>query len=107
LTNSETPPAGLSREARRRWTALVEEFAIGDSAGLQILATALEAFDRMRQAQRRVKKDGPVFKDRFGQMKAHPLLTIERDARAAWLASLKALNLDIEPLRDRVGRPGG
>jgi glutathione S-transferase len=45
--------------------------------------------------------------DRFGQPKPHPLLATERDARAQFLAALKALNLDLEPLRDRVGRPGG
>lgn len=100
-------PGGLSVEARRRWSALVSEYSIVDAAGVQILATALEAFDRMRQAQRRIRKDGTTTKDRFGQLRAHPLLVIERDARAAWLAGLKALNLDLEPLKDRPGRPGG
>ena len=46
-------------------------------------------------------------RDRYGQLKAHPAVNIERDARAAMLAALKAMNLDVEPLRDRPGRPGG
>jgi hypothetical protein len=86
---------------------LVTEYAIADAAGLQILATSLEAFDRLRAAQRAIKRDGQTMKDRFGQVRAHPLLSVERDARAAWLAGLKALNLDLEPLHDRVGRPPG
>ena len=45
--------------------------------------------------------------DRFGQVKSHPLLSVERDSRAQYLAALKALNLDLEPLRDKPGRPGG
>ncbi len=44
--------------------------------------------------------------DRFVQRKPHPLLAAERDARAQMLAALKALNLDLEPLKDR-GRPPG
>ncbi|MEP7307326.1 MAG: P27 family phage terminase small subunit [Acidobacteriota bacterium] len=100
-------PAGLSAEAKRRWRALVEEYQITDAAGLQILQTHCEAFDRMRDCQRAIKKDGLVSTDRFGQQKAHVLTSVERDARVSMLSSLKQLNLDIEPLRDRPGRPGG
>jgi P27 family predicted phage terminase small subunit len=101
------PPQALSKAARSRWRQLVDEYAITDPAGLQILEAALEAFDRMRAAQRTIKKDGATFKDRYGQPRAHPLLVVERDSRAAMLAALKQLNLDLEPLRDRPGRPGG
>lgn len=48
-----------------------------------------------------------TFTDRFGQIKAHPLLPVERDARAAFLAGLRSLNLDFEPLHDGPGRPAG
>jgi hypothetical protein len=45
--------------------------------------------------------------DRFDVMKPHPLLAAERDARSQFLQGLKSLNLDLEPLRDRPGRPPG
>jgi hypothetical protein len=48
-----------------------------------------------------------VSTDRFGQLRAHPAVAIERDARDQMLRALKLLNLDIEPLRGRVGRPAG
>jgi hypothetical protein len=32
---------------------------------------------------------------RDGQAKVHPLLAVERDARAAWLAAIKALGLEL------------
>lgn len=67
----------------------------------------MEAFDRMRGCQKIIEKDGAKLVDRFDQVKSHPLLAIERDSRAAMLAALKALNLDLEPLRDKPGRPGG
>jgi hypothetical protein len=45
--------------------------------------------------------------DRFGQMKSHPLLPVERDSRAQYLAALKQLCLDVAPLHAGPGRPGG
>ena len=100
-------PRTLSTEARRWWRRLVNEYAIEDEAGVLILQTALEAHDRMRDCQRAITQDGASIKDRWGQVKPHPLLSAERDARAAMLAALKALNLDLEPLKDRPGRPAG
>ena len=100
-------PKRLSAEARAWWRGLVAEFEITDTAGRLILQTGCEAFDRMRGAQKAIETDGVTITDRWGQTKPHPLLPVERDARAQMLATLKQLNLDIEPLRDRVGRPGG
>ncbi len=104
---SPRPPKGLSREAKSWWRKLVAEYAIEDEAGFLMLQTSLEAFDRMRQAQGVLKEDGLVVTDRWGQKKAHPLVTVERDSRAQMLAALKALNLDAEPLRSGPGRPPG
>lgn len=101
------PPKGLSNEARTLWRRLRNDYAIEDAAGLHLLATALQAFDRMRDAQALIAKHGICTPDRFGQLRANPATTIERDSRAAMLASLKALNLDLEPLRDGIGRPPG
>ncbi|HEX2528533.1 MAG TPA: phage terminase small subunit P27 family [Geminicoccus sp.] len=107
MKNSLGPPKHLSAEAKRWWTKLSEEYSIQDDGGLLILQTAFEAFDRMRDAQQQIKKTGATFEDRFGQVKAHPLLATERDARGQFLAAVKQLNLDIEPLNDRPGRPPG
>lgn len=107
MKNSRNAPPGLSVAARGWWKKLIAEYEIADQAGLLLLQTALEAFDRMKQAQKLIKQDGAVVNDRFGQPRAHPAATIERDARAAMLSALKALNLDLEPLRDGAGRPPG
>ena len=70
------------------------------------MTTAMEAFCRMKDAQAQIATEGQTVQDRFGQMKAHPLCTVERDSRAAMLNALKALNLDFEPIK-KIGRPGG
>ena len=100
-------PGHLSDEAKKIWKGLVLEYGINDIAGLKILRVALEAFDRAQAARVKIEEDGMTIKDKFDQVKVHPLIPCERDSRAAFLAGLKALNLDLEPLRDRPGRPGG
>jgi len=102
-----TPPKDLSTEAKRWWRALVADYDSVDEAGLLILQTAMEAHDRMGGAQAIIVEHGAVTQDRWGQLRPNPATTIERDSRAAMLAALKALNLDIEPAREKIGRPGG
>ena len=81
------------------------EFDIEDEAGRLLLLSAMRCFDRVEDARSLLAKDGITVTDRWGQVKCHPAVTVERDARSGMLASLKALNLDIEPKRDRPGRP--
>jgi P27 family predicted phage terminase small subunit len=108
LKNSgPAPPRHLSQEARKFWRKVAEEYGIDDETGMLVLTVAFEAFDRMREAQGQITRDGTTVVDRFGQVKMHPLLPVERDARAQFLAGIKALNLDLEPLADSPGRPPG
>jgi P27 family predicted phage terminase small subunit len=101
------PPKTLSVAAKRLWRGLVEEYGLADVAGLAILTAGLESFDRAAAAKALLDRDGPTVTDRWGQQKVHPAAGVERDNRAAFLMALKQLNLDIEPLRDGVGRPPG
>jgi P27 family predicted phage terminase small subunit len=96
-------PANLSREAKDFWDSIVADYEMDDAASQRLLATACEALDRMREAQRSIKQHGAVTTDRWGQLRPNPSTVIERDARAAMLACLKALNLDVAP-PGRAGR---
>jgi hypothetical protein len=100
------PPKSVSPAAKKIWRELTTEFAIDDAAGLRILADGLESWDRAQQCREAIGDDLVVM-DRYGSPKPHPLLTLERDYRDAWLRALKALNLDVEPTRDGPGRPPG
>jgi phage terminase small subunit len=101
------PPRNLSLPAKKRWKALFFEYSIEDAAGLQILNEYCLASMRADEARKTIDLEGAVVTDRFGQKKGHPAIATERGAVASMLACLKALNLDIEPLRDRPGRPEG
>lgn len=107
MKTTNKTPSHLSKEAKAIWRDIIEEYSIEDVAGLRILRVALEAYDRAQAAREAIDSEGMTVKDKFQQIKPHPLLPIERDSRAAFLAGLKALNLDLEPLKDRPGRPGG
>jgi len=101
LLPAEQAPSHLGAEQRRMWLAYMEGWAI-DHAGRQLLVLALEAHQRMRQAQRALKRAGLVVKGRL-----NPVVIVERDSRLAMLKALRQLGLDLEPLHDRSGRPAG
>ena len=107
MKKSKSAPSHLSKEAKKIFKDLCAEYGIDDVAGLRILRVALEAFDRAQAAREAIEKDGMTVTDKFNQVKPHPLLPVERDSRAAFLAGLKHLNLDLEPLKSRPGRPEG
>jgi len=106
MKNNKSASKHLSDEAKKIWKEILSEYEIQDAAGLRILRVSLESFDRAQAAREAIDRDGMTLVDKFSQIKSHPLLPIERDSRAAFLAGLKALNLDIEPLKS-IGRPPG
>lgn len=95
LRRAAPPPEHLKEPERTLWTELNSQFAFTDAASLAILASALEAHARSRRCRETIDADGESVRDRFGQVKPHPLLAAERDARAAFLAAMRALNLDL------------
>lgn len=102
------PPAHLSADSKALWSRLVRDYAMhDDAAGLAILGSACEAKDRAEQARKELDEEGLTVAGDRGGVKAHPAAAIERDNRAAFLAAMKALRLDVEPARPGPGRPPG
>jgi hypothetical protein len=103
--NESTPPKGLGPQGRSLWRRLQTEYGIVDAGGQVLLRTAAECEDLERDAMATARAEGLSSVDRYGQRRPHPLLSVARDARAQKLAALRALHLDVEPIRDRPGRP--
>jgi len=59
-----------------------------------IIRTGLEQWDIMQAARARVKRDGQMVEDRFGQSKVHPLLSVIRDNANGVRQTFKLLGLD-------------
>ena len=89
------PPPHLDGPEAELWASLVSSFAFDDPASRAILEAACEARGRMRRCREQIDGEGMTTRDRFGQLRAHPLIAAERDARAAFLAAARTLNLDL------------
>jgi len=96
----------LGDAGRELWTSIQASYQISDPGGLALLRTAAEAADRVASCRKMLDDQGEVLVIK-GVPRAHPAASIERDARAALIRALKELHLDLEPLRDRPGRPEG
>jgi P27 family predicted phage terminase small subunit len=77
---TSSAPAHLSAEAKQWWRLLRDEYSLDDQAGRLLLQVALEAFDRLRQCQAAIAKDGMLSRGSKKQPRAHPLLAVERDS---------------------------
>jgi P27 family predicted phage terminase small subunit len=89
------PPDHLGEPEQRIWAGVFADYRLATGASIAVLATALEAHQRAREAREVVLVEGMVVTGRDGQTKVHPLLAVERDARQAWLAGIKALGLEL------------
>jgi P27 family predicted phage terminase small subunit len=99
------PPAHLAAAGRDLWARVVGMFDL-DPHHVPVLLAACEARDRAESCRQRIKREGATFTDRWGQPRPHPLLTVERDARAAMVRCLHGLGLDVVA-PGAVGRPPG
>lgn len=95
-------PPQLSADARQAWREIVSEYDGWGVVELSILCSALEAYDRMKQAQKELRKK-LFMKDKYGQVRVHPCVSIERDSRQAYLRALRQLG--IGGVAGAVGRP--
>jgi len=69
------------------------------------LRTACEAWDRLQEARRRLAKDGAYVEDRFDQLRAHPAVQVEKDARIGFLRALREMGLDVLEDTTEAARP--
>ena len=106
-TRPPRPPKGLGRAGKALFAALQSEYGVVDAGGVELLATAARCADLEHDAMQMARAEGLALTDRYGQRRPHPCLSVARDARAQKLMALRQLNLDVEPLHERAGRPGG
>ena len=101
------PPRGLEKAGRQLWRSIQAEYAIDDAAGLAFLHSACHAEDDIIRWRGLVAKEGDTIPVLDKPPVAHPLLPQIRGAEQIKRQALRGLNLDIEPLRDKPGRPPG
>lgn len=96
-------PTHLSTPSRRWIKQILEDFDL-ESFHFRLLVKAAEAWDRSEQAREQIVRDGITVPDRYGVLKAHPAVAIERDSRLAFARLLRELALDAAAPESRPPR---
>ena len=99
------PPRELRPETKRWWRAVVAEYALAPHH-VRLLTLAAGAWDRAQEATGELAKAGTYVNDRYGCLKLHPAIGVERDSKILFARLLRELDLDTEPPRDSSRPPG-
>lgn len=99
------PPAHLSAQSASWWQSVVGDYSL-EPHHLRLLQAACESWDRAQQAREAVAEHGLTFKDKGGNIKANPAVSIERDARTLFARLVRELDLDAEAPAERSRPPG-
>jgi len=89
-------PAHLADATRKWFRSVVTEFRL-EPHHVRLLTLTCECWDRCTQAREAIAKDGAYLPDRFGQLRAHPGIAVERDAKISFARLIRELDLDVEP----------
>jgi P27 family predicted phage terminase small subunit len=101
-----TAPSHLTSTTRAWWRSVAENYVL-EPHHLRLLQLAGEAWDRGQQAREILAADGITQRDDRGNIRAHPAIAIEKDARIGYARLLRELDLDVEaPRSERTGPPG-
>ena len=105
-TPKVAPPPHLTEASQRLFCRIVLDYGLkGDDPALTLLRLALEAADRADEARQRIAQDGVLLADRFGQLRPHPSVAIERDSRLAAARLLRELGLSPDETAHDNNRP--
>ena len=97
-------PQNLSDESQRLWRDTLRLFKL-DAHHKKNLESACRLWDRTIEAREAIEKDGAYFKDKNGQPKPHPAVSVELQSRALFMRLIRELGLDLQDPSD--SRPPG
>ena len=98
-----SPPRKLGQHGLSLWNSVQAAYQIDDVGGIELLAQACAASDRVEALAERISADGEVVTTRAGP-KAHPALRDELAGRAFIVRTLERLGLNVEAIKP-IGRP--
>ncbi len=105
--NAAKPPEGLSERAQAFWVEVVGSYVVDDAPGRELLLRACQAIDLADSARAVYLADGLTVTTRLGEVRAHPMVAVERDARLAIARLLRELRITEEPDDHRPPKLGG
>jgi hypothetical protein len=100
------PPRKLGTHGAALWDAVTREYLIEDAGGVEMLAQACQAADRVEALAEQIAADGEVIRTRSGP-RAHPGVKDEIALRSFIVRTIERLGLNYEAVRAGPGRPAG
>ena len=100
------PPRQLGEHGMALWTAVTREYRIDDVGGIELLAQACQASDRVEALAAQISADGEIIHSKSG-LRSHPGLRDEIALRSFICRTIQRLGLNFETLRPAPGRPPG
>jgi hypothetical protein len=98
------PPRKLGKPGTLLWTGIQAEYVIDDRGGIELLAQACAALDRVEALAYYIQRDGEMLKTRNG-LRVNPAVREELALRAFICKTLERLGVNIEAIK-KPGRPG-
>ena len=96
------------RPATKKWIRSLDGRFVLEDFHLRLLALAGASWDRAVAARKQIEKEGMSFRDRFGQVRAHPCVQIESQAIITFCRVLRETGLDLEKNElPKPPNPGG
>ena len=105
MDESIKSPDHLRPETQVWWRSVVADYFL-EPHHVRVLTLAGEAWDTCQQARMVLNEKGLTYEDRFGQPRARPEVSIERDSRIAFSRLVRELRLDDGPPETRLPRIG-
>ncbi len=103
---ADPAPQHLSEASQALFVRIRDDYSLaGDDAALTLLRLAFEAVDRCEQARLRIATDGAYLPNRFGELRPHAALAIERDSRLSAARLLRELGLSPDEASLNDNRP--
>ena len=99
------PSRTLGKHGTTLWRAIMSEYQIEDSGGIEMLTAACQQLDRAESLREQIDQDGDIIRSKAG-LREHPALKHELAARSFVVRTLARLGLDVEAIKP-VGRPAG
>lgn len=87
-------PAHLRDAGASHWREVLGQFDFA-AFDLPMLQSACEQLDRAAAAREIIAKEGVTITDRFGQLKEHPAVAVERAAHLAFVRIERELALQV------------
>jgi hypothetical protein len=100
------PPRKLGQHGLNLWNSIQAAYHIADAGGVELLALACAALDRVESLAEQIAIDGEVIRDGEHPPKAHPALRDELAGRAFVARTLERLGVTAVAPTAPAGLPG-